>query len=260
MVENTYGSRKHGKFVEITPMVLLSVVDHYKRQSYKRVIGILLGNTTSTKIIITNSFAVPFEENTSGFFLDTSYLQNMYDLFHKVNSKECIIGWYHSGPKIYKTDLDITKSIEIFCNNPILTIVNVHLKTDDIPVQAFQLNDLKQFDNLNVKIGADENEEIGVEHLLRDIKEGTGSQLKDKFNIIVNSLIMYEESLTKIINYLDPNKTTYSSKILMLLQEIINNTPKLIESVDMNEIYIGELINCLVNMNDLIKNRQENTN
>ena len=49
--------------VYISPLVLLSVVDHYKRLSSNRVVGILLGTIESSKVKITNSFAVPLEEN-----------------------------------------------------------------------------------------------------------------------------------------------------------------------------------------------------
>ncbi|KAL6122710.1 hypothetical protein NUSPORA_00239 [Nucleospora cyclopteri] len=243
------------KRVEITPMVLLSAVDHYKRQSYQRVLGILLGNITETKIVVTNSFAVPFEENDDGFFLDTSYLTNMHELFHKVNNKEKIVGFYHTGPKMYKTDVDISKTIELFCDNPILAIINVHLNSEDIPVQAFKLNHKEQFENLNVKIGADENEEVGVEHLLRDIKETCGSTLKDRLNVIKSSIIMYEQALSNIIQYL--GKKHLNTNILKLLQEICNDIPRMTKGIEFKEIYNAELTNTVVALNDLIRNKMD---
>ena len=256
MFERNLEQEQNLKSLEISPMVLLSAVDHYKRQCYERGIGILLGNMTDTKYVVTNSFAVPFEENDEGYFLDTSYLQNMFELFHKVNSREKIIGWYHTGPKMYKSDSDITETLSIYCNDPILAIINVHLETEDIPVQAFQLTTLKNFVNLNVQIGADENEEVGVEHLLRDIKEGTGTTLKDKYNIIVNSLMEYEHCLTNIIEYLKPENRK-SAQVLQMLQIVSGEIPRLSEDPDMMEILNCELVDCLISMNDLIKNRKE---
>jgi hypothetical protein len=54
--------------VIVHPLVLLSVADHYHRVARgtrKRVIGILLGQSLSGGTIdITNSFAVPFEEDS----------------------------------------------------------------------------------------------------------------------------------------------------------------------------------------------------
>ena len=49
------------------PLVLLSVADHYHRVARgtrKRVVGILLGTVYRGKIDVTNSFAVPFEEDS----------------------------------------------------------------------------------------------------------------------------------------------------------------------------------------------------
>ena len=50
------------------PLVLLSVVDHFNRMgkigNQKRVVGLLLGSwSTRDKLDISNSFAVPFDED-----------------------------------------------------------------------------------------------------------------------------------------------------------------------------------------------------
>lgn len=79
--------------VVVHPLVLLSVVDHYNRvakDTRKRVVGVLLGSRTKTRADITNSFAVPFEEDLSNprvWFLDHNFLETMYWMFKKVNSK-----------------------------------------------------------------------------------------------------------------------------------------------------------------------------
>ena len=53
--------------VTIHPLVLLSAADHYHRVARgtrKRVVGVLLGTVSRGKIDATNSFAVPFEEDS----------------------------------------------------------------------------------------------------------------------------------------------------------------------------------------------------
>ena len=248
--------------VSIAPLVLLSVVDHYKRLSTPRVVGVLLGTVGTKGITVTNSFAVPFEESEEGFFLDTSYLQNMFDLHYKVNCKEKIVGWYHSGPKLCKIDLDITKAITNYVSAPILVVVNVHLKANNnIPCQAFKLSRDGDLVHMKVQIGADEVEEIGVEHLLRDIKEGTGCSIKDKVSDIIDSLKMYEDSLNEIIQYLDevekgkqPNK-----KILSLFQDILNSIPRCRKEVELNNIYVAEMVSTFIASNDLERNKLERT-
>ena len=75
------------------PLVLLSVADHYNRiasNTRNRVVGVLLGTRTRNKVDITNSFAVPFEEDLkdpSVWFLDHNFLESMFWMFKKVNSK-----------------------------------------------------------------------------------------------------------------------------------------------------------------------------
>lgn len=99
--------------VIIHPLVLLSVADHYNRvakDSQNRVVGVLLGNRSGGKIDISNSFAVPFEEdlnNPSVWFLDHNFLYTMYWMFKKVNSNEEIVGFYSSGPKVKENDLKV---------------------------------------------------------------------------------------------------------------------------------------------------------
>jgi len=246
--------------ITIAPLVLLSVVDHYRRVPVSRVIGVLLGSTGGSTINITNSFAVPFEEDEDNFFFDSSYLQNMFELFYKVNCAEKIVGWYHSGPKMRKNDLEISKAFSKYCDNPLLAIVDVGMKASDIPVQVFRLRQEKQLDHLSVQIGADETEEVGVEHLLRDIKEGTGCSLKDRVEEIKDSLRMYKTSLDQIIQYFEQMESGMKPdyRILEIFQEILNEMPRIRHDVDMSKIYTLELLNTFISMNDLHRNKLEN--
>lgn len=53
--------------VTMHPLVLLSAADHYHRVARgtrKRVVGILLGAVSKGKVDCSNSFAVPFEEDS----------------------------------------------------------------------------------------------------------------------------------------------------------------------------------------------------
>jgi 26S proteasome regulatory subunit N8 len=64
----TVASPKHDVVnVTVHPLVLLSAADHYHRVARgtrKRVVGILLGSVSRGRVDATNSFAVPFEEDT----------------------------------------------------------------------------------------------------------------------------------------------------------------------------------------------------
>ncbi|ORD98590.1 RPN8 [Hepatospora eriocheir] len=240
--------------ISISPLVLLSVVDHYKRQSYPRVLGILLGINKGDKIEVTNSFAFPFEEKEDEFHIETSYLFNMYRLFHKVNNKEKIVGWYHSGSELHRNDLEITKSLAKIYNveNMVLCVVKIN-EQDTVPVQTYYFDGIEHKLIKKILVGADENEEIGVEHLLRDIKTTTGTTPKDKLMSIKNSLKKFKNSLDNVIAYLDSEN--HNSNIINLIQETINLFPKTSFNVDMDRIYNAEFMNLIVAMNNLQKNK-----
>jgi hypothetical protein len=68
--------------VIVHPLVLLSAVDHHYRvareQAKKRVVGVLLGEVKDGRVDVTNSFALPFEEDGRDpdiFFCDHDYLE-----------------------------------------------------------------------------------------------------------------------------------------------------------------------------------------
>jgi proteasome lid subunit RPN8/RPN11 len=68
---------------------------------------------------ISNSFAVPFDEEERDpevWFLDHEYLENMYAMFKKVNARERIVGWYHTGPKLHQNDIRINDLVSVWRN------------------------------------------------------------------------------------------------------------------------------------------------
>uniref|UniRef100_A0A8D8FBY3 26S proteasome non-ATPase regulatory subunit 7 n=1 Tax=Culex pipiens TaxID=7175 RepID=A0A8D8FBY3_CULPI len=86
-------------------LVLLSVVDHFKRK--------LLGCWKAKGVLdVSNSFAVPFDEDNkdkSVWFLDHDYLENTYGIFKKVNVRERLVGWNHTGPKLCQNEISINE-------------------------------------------------------------------------------------------------------------------------------------------------------
>lgn len=53
--------------VKVHPIALLSIVDHHERavgqRAQKRVLGVVLGEIVNGVYEITNSYAIPFDEN-----------------------------------------------------------------------------------------------------------------------------------------------------------------------------------------------------
>lgn len=89
---------------------------------------------------ITNSLAVPFEEDEkdpSVWFLDHNYVESMNEMFKKVNAREKLIGWYHSGPKLRASDLEINELFKRYTPNPLLVIIDVQPKESGVPTDAY---------------------------------------------------------------------------------------------------------------------------
>ncbi|KAK2075724.1 26S proteasome non-ATPase regulatory subunit 7 B [Prototheca wickerhamii] len=273
--------------VVVHPLVLLSVVDHYNRvakDTRKRVVGVLLGESYKGRIDATNSFAVPFEEDEkdpSIWFLDHNYLENMFRMFKKVNARERIIGWYHTGPRLRESDLDIQALFSTYCHDPVLVITEVQPREMGLPVHAYTaIDEIKEdatqkaqrvFANLPTEVGATEAEEIGVEHLLRDVRDATVSSLSSRIGDVVTGLRTLAARLSEIQEYLRAvvaGKLPLNHEILAGLQDILTLLPNLEAgglakglSVQLNDsllvVYVASLIRSIVALHSLIENKEE---
>jgi len=84
--------------------------------------------------------SVPFEEDEkdpSVWFLDHNYVESMKDMFKKVNAREKLIGWYHTGPKLRASDLEVNELFKRYTPNPLLVIIDVQPKEVGVPTDAY---------------------------------------------------------------------------------------------------------------------------
>lgn len=58
-------------------------------------------------------------------------------MFKKVNAREKLIGWYHSGPKLRASDLEINELFKRYTPNPLLVIIDVQPKEAGVPTDAY---------------------------------------------------------------------------------------------------------------------------
>ncbi|KKA29753.1 hypothetical protein TD95_004500 [Thielaviopsis punctulata] len=291
--------------VSVAPMVLLSVVDHYNRAvplgTRKRAVGALLGQNDGTTVRVSNSFAVPFEEderNPAVWFLDHNYIESMNEMFKKVNAREKLIGWYHSGPKLRASDLQINDLFKRYTTNPLLVIVDVQPTASGVPTDAyFAIDEIKDDGTTTSKtfvhtpstIEAEEAEEIGVEHLLRDIRDVAVGTLSTRLTNQLQSLQGLHHRLRDIAAYLQKvvnGDLPVNHAILGSLQDVFNLLPNLSApkgskdldsssdaSADISElqhamsvksndqlmaIYLSSLIRAITAFHDLIDNKIQN--
>lgn len=253
----------------VHPLVLLQITDHHSRYDSSRVMGVLLG-TEESDIHITNSFALPFDESASTFFIDTSYLENMLVLHRKINSKEKVLGWYHTGKVLQPNDSFITTLFESLTVNPLLLVID--LFTKNVPLKMYrQRNETTKggsFDACNAdniacvnselcpvqcKIEAEEAEDVGVEHLLRDIKEEDSEEIKE-------SLILYEKGVRMIVDYINDvvdKKIDCDIEIMNEIQECLNERIVIDCNENISECYLACLVKSVCLMKDLQRNRKQ---
>ncbi|EAS37172.3 26S proteasome regulatory subunit rpn-8 [Coccidioides immitis RS] len=290
--------------VSVAPLVLLSVADHYGRTAKgtrRRVVGVLLGQNDGKNVRVSNSFAVPFEEDDkdpSVWFLDHNFVESMNDMFKKINAREKLIGWYHSGPKLRASDLEINELFKRYTPNPLLVIIDVQPKEVGVPTDAyFAVEEIKDDGTTTSKtfvhtpsiIEAEEAEEIGVEHLLRDIRDVAVGTLSTRITSQLQSLQGLHLRLRDIGQYLQKvldRELPVNHAILGNLQDIFNLLPNLaaakqrssgnaseqpqIENTELARamnmktndqlmsIYISSLIRAITAFHDLIENKIQN--
>jgi len=272
----------------VHPLVLLSVVDNYNRVAKgtrKRVVGVLLGEIDkSGQVDVTNSYAIPFDEDERDphiWFFDHNYHENMFSMFRKVSIKERVVGWYSTGPKIRPSDIEINEVIRRYTDNPVLVIIDVKPNELGIPTKAYiSVEEVSEdgsetraaFQHIPSSIGALEAEEVGVEHLLRDVKDASVSTLATDINdkslalqSLTNHIGEMEEYLSRVIN----KKLPINHQIINQLQDIFNLMPNLtVESmvksfsVKTNDmmlvIYLSSMIRSVIALHNLINNKIQN--
>jgi 26S proteasome regulatory subunit N8 len=222
----------------------------------------------------------------------------MNDMFKKVNAREKLIGWYHSGPKLRASDLEINELFKRYTPNPLLVIIDVQPTEVGVPTDAyFAVEEIKDDGTTTSKtfvhtpsiIEAEEAEEIGVEHLLRDIRDVAVGTLSTRITAQLQSLQGLHHRLRDISSYLQrvlDGDLPVNHAILGNLQDIFNLLPNLstpatkpingdakssqIEnselarsmSVKTNDqlmtIYLSSLVRAITAFHDLIENKRQN--
>ena len=272
--------------VVVHPTVLLSVVDHYYRlakETNRRVIGALLGEYIEGKVDITNCYALPFEEDPKDkkvWYVDHVYSEQMFEMFQKINTREKLVGWYSSGPKIRPHDIEINEVFRKYCEKPVFVIIDVQEKKEalGIPAESYIMKEevdqdgqlIKTFFKLNTSIEASLPEQIGVEFMLKDINDpnrvGSVSKIINDKEQSLRALI---KKLTEIKNYLVnviAGKIPVNSQIIYNIQEIFNllpnfDTESLIKALSIQTnnnylvLYLSWLTKTVVALHKLLNNK-----
>jgi 26S proteasome regulatory subunit N8 len=167
---------------------------------------------------------------------------------------------------------------ERFCTNPVFVIIDVRPGVVGLPTTAYQAVDEVQgegkeiqrvFKHVGCIIEAEEAEEVGVEHLLRDINDPTTSNLALQIKQKKTGLDGLLSRLTEIRAYLDKvvsGRIPVNNQIAYNLQNILNLLPNLnvdelvksmlVKTNDMHLVmYVSSLIRAIIALHDLLNNK-----
>lgn len=139
----------------------------------------------------------------------------------------------------------------------------------DVPRQDSSGMSRKVFSHLPSSVGAYEAEEIGVEHLLRDVKDATVSTLATCISAKLDALRSLEERLCEIRCYMDhvlAGRLPMNHDILAHLQDVFNLLPNLnvaelvrafaVKTNDMMlVVYLSSIIRSVTAVHNLINNK-----
>ena len=293
--------------VVVHPLVLLSVVDNYNRaarDTSKRVVGVLLGerDARSGRIDVTNSFAVPFEEeggddmraaaagggdaeeeeeDEAVWFFDHAYAEEMVRLFKKINARELVVGWYSTGSRVKKCDLGVHDVMRRYAgDNGVMAVIDVKHEGDGLPLRAFRsVEEVEKnarsrmvFVPVPAEVGAYEAEEIGVEHLLRDVRDATVSTLAGDVDAKAAALRGLAGRLEDVKKYLDGvgrGELKMNHEVLAQLQDVLNLLPnvrveEMAKSITtktndmMLPLYVSSIVRSVLALHNLVNNKIEN--
>jgi 26S proteasome regulatory subunit N8 len=228
----------------------------------------------------------------------------MLVMFRKVNAKERVVGFYSTGPQIRPNDLRIYDIVERYTGNTmtpaVFCIIDVRPNRPDLPVTTYRVTEevstfasgsssnstnttstsgdksgsrqvQRTFAHVHSSLGAMEAEEVGVEHLLRDINDPTVSTVASLIKGKQSGLVTLGEKLIECKMYLEAcarGDCQVNGEIIANLQTIISLLPNLnnhqlirsmmLKTNDMYmSIYLAALIRSVIALHDVVNNKMQ---
>jgi len=230
------------KLVEIQPVVLFSILDHYLRRGegtgQDRAIGALLGVIEDGVVQVNNCFTMPYSEKDQVAYINIEVYNSMVKLHAEVNNQEQIVGWYATG--VRESSVVINDFFWKAMNtHPIHIVVDPQSflkKGSSFGVQVFYNVAISlesrvcqnQFRPLRHSIKTDAAERLILQRLIseRDLKEDH-SPLSDLDSLErqVMEIIDMVDSISTYVNRVTARQITGDPKISRLIDQALSILP-----------------------------------
>jgi len=233
----------------------------------------------------------------------------MFFMHKKINAKERIVGFYSTSPKLRPSDMQIDallRASPVGLAHPLCVLIDVRPETEGLPVQAYQSVEtiasvapaattpapaagaaapaaaataaagstgtevVRTFVHIPCAVGAYEAEEVGVEHLLRDINDPTLSTMGGDLKHKLSGLRGLSEALGDVSGYLEKvlaGGLPVNHDVLATVQATLSLLPNthvdagfgkaLAESTNDSHLalYAGSMTRAVLAMHDLVSNK-----
>jgi len=181
--DSLFLSKATRRRVQVHPVVIFSILDHYSRRAedQERVIGTLLGTVDSKGVVdVTDSFPVLHTE-VDNVAVDIKFHRSMMDLHLRASPNVAIVGWYATGNQISDNSVIIhdfyTRETG---KSPIHLTVDTLLEHDlSLSIRAYTGVSLtlastvgSLFQPVEAFVSGDDNEKLGLELLTRAADTG----------------------------------------------------------------------------------------
>eukprot|EP00127_Corallochytrium_limacisporum_P001194 Clim_evm29s44 gene=Clim_evmTU29s44 len=246
--------------VQIHPVVLSSILDHYirRQETQNRVIGTILGEVLPTGVVeVTNCFPVPHNETAEQVSVDLEFHRTMFDLSTKSNPKEVIVGWYATGMDITEHSILINEFYEAECNRPVHLTVDVTLTNDEMAIKAYCSSSIGTPDNstgtifipLSTSLICYDAERVAIDTLQRGkMPKSSKFDIMTDMDHLESSLISLRDNVIQAQKYcqdvVDGNQKG-DPRIGKQLLDVMNVVPKL-DTKEFERLFNGNLQDLLL--------------
>jgi len=231
-------NREPYKLVEIQPVVIFGILDHYMRREKdsERVIGTLLGTIEAGIVNVNSCFIVPHTE-VQQVAVNIEFHQIMVKLHGEINPEEQIVGWFST----HKTDC-IANSVLMndfywkeMNDTPVHIIVDPTFQGGELGVRCYFAHPIQlgergivqqQFRPLRYRTKTFQPDRMLLERMIQD-KEKKAIPLSDLESLerLLMSLVEMLDRISTYIGSVTKGEKKGDTKFARLLDETLSLIP-----------------------------------
>jgi len=199
------------------------------------VIGTLLGSYGEDgAVVVKNSYAVPHNESQGQVAVDIDFHRTMFELHHRANPKEVIVGWYSTGRGVDQSDALIQDFYARDVAHPVHLTLDTLMTGDEMTVEAYVSTSLSlgdkpmatHFHQIQVDLRMMDADRVGIELLKEQKSEHLPSDMDGLQQSISKLQGMIDETLEYVEGVCD-GKMKGNKEVGRYLMDTIASVPRL---------------------------------